>query len=799
MIPNHTNRNVQTSGVTATGEFQISLDHSAHIMKILRSQLYSDKILAILREYSANAWDANREVGKQDVPIKVVLPTTLDPSLYVRDYGPGISHEDMFAIYAQYGVSTKRGSNGQVGMLGIGSKSGFAYTDSFTVTTWQDGTQRIYAALLNNDEKGTLNLLDESPSDEPNGTEVQIPARPTDIPNFVQKAEKLFFHFRPRPDINITLPPEPVPEVVMQHGSISRGHGIWMVVMGCIAYSIDLSQLRGLNAHRGGAGDFLDRLDGYLYFGIGEVEIAASREGLEYSDKTKRVLIDKFIDIVDEFVKHTLDKIEAGDFTFWERRCRAQVLNDLQLPIPSVMTSLTDERIDFGDTKSFVITYGPKQSQVRYVHVGPAVRLLIRDEVRKIDGYGLSIMDYVIRLNSDVIPLPTMEDVRKELAEIVETAKITGIQIADISSVSWHAKAKFSILPQKKTNKKHQVKTFVLKTDKTHYGIPWSDCWDIEDRVPADDDVYVLLRGFKILHDSNTDTYDAGIRFYSQYVKDRDILKPLKIPIPKIYGYKSTEKVPIDVTKILGKSYADWRMAYLKQATQYPSTKKIFDSLEWVKLITRSSRLHHYRDNTSISPKILTKLFTTLGKDHIICVFLRKVLIAKRELKRVNQDKINALNSLLKLLTKEDMDSNDVVEKTEKEVFKENIEKTYPMFELFDGGFNNLIDDDTSTDAWIEYIQLVDRDKKGLRHNESASTHDNGRSNHDSVEGEGPHGEEGSPELRQPEECDQRSLEEREVGEYRRPLDGLGNGEGVVERQVRTHRNVSDLLRAVGP
>ncbi len=794
MIPNHTNRNVQTSGVSATGEFQISLDHSAHIMRILRSQLYSDKILAILREYSANAWDANREVGKQDVPIKVVLPTSLDPTLYIRDYGPGISHEDMFTVYAQYGVSTKRASNGQVGMLGIGSKSGFAYTDSFTVTTWQDGTQRIYAALLNNDEKGTLNLLDESESEEPNGTMIQIPVRPTDIPNFVQKAEKLFYHFHPRPDINISLPPEPVPEVVMRHGSITRGVGDWKVVMGCIAYDIDLSQLRGLNAHRGGAGDFLFRLDGYLYFGIGEVEIAASREGLEYSDKTKKALIDKFIDLVDEFVKHTLEKIEIGDFTFWERRCRAQVLNDLRLPVPPIMNSLTDEKIDLGDTKNFIVTYGPKQAQVRYIHVGASVRLIVRDEVRKIDGYGLTSLDYVIRLNGDASPVPTLDDVRKELAEIVEKTKITGIQIIDISSLQWHAKAKFSILPQKKTNKKHQVKTFVIKTNSKSYGKTWSDRWEIEDRVPTGDDIYVLLRGFKVLDENG----DWGTQFYSTYLKDREILESLKIPMPKVYGYKSTEKAPTDITKISGKSYHSWRLEYLKQAAQHPNVKKILESLMWVKLITRSSRRYYYRDSSSISPKILTKMFTKLGRDHRICNFLKKILIAKRELKRTNKEKVEAINSLYRLLGELSEDSKDTV-KTASETIKESIEKEYPMLELFEAGFNDLIDDDTHTDAWIDYIQLVDRDKKGLNNDEGTVTHNNGRSNHGSVEGESPYDQAGSPELRQPEQCNQGIIEGWELGEDRGSSDGVGDGEGMVERQVRSQRVVSDLLRAVGP
>jgi hypothetical protein len=785
MIPNHASRNVQTSGVAATGEFQISIAHSAHIMKILRDQLYSDKKLAVLREYSANAWDANREAGNGDKPIKVILPTNLDPTLYIRDYGPGISHENMFAIYAQYGVSTKRGTDGQVGMLGIGSKSGFAYTDSFTVTTWQDGVQRIYAALLNNDEKGTLNLLDDSPSDEPNGTMIQIPVRPNDIPEFVTRAEKLFSNFKPRPDINITLPPEPVPEVVMQHGTITRGEGNWLAVMGCIAYEVDLDQLRGLNAHRGGAGTFLDQLDGYLYFNIGDVEIAASREGLEYNDKTKKVLIEKFIDLIDEFVKQTLDNIEAGDFSFWEKRCRAQVLNDLHIPVPGIMKEMTDDKVEFEDIKNFTITYGHKQTPIRHVHVNPRTRIIIRDEIRKIDGYSLTGFDYVVRQNKDLEPVPTIDEVKTELDEYIQKLKITGVPIINISSIPWHAKAKFNAKPIKPTNKKHQVKTFVLEEDKKHYSTPFSDCWKIEDITQTDKDVYVLIRKFKVLDDID-DTL-PGTRFYGDYRTDRDMAKSLGFKMPKVYGYKSTEKEPAKLDKITGKPYSEWREEFHKEVFNNPRVKAVLEALDWVELVLRSSKRYYYQNTSSVDPKVLTKIFKELGKDHLLCDVFRKIMVSKRLLKRTKDQTIASVKQLRLLIKRGDDESPA-------KKMREELDKAYPMFELFEEGFKTILEDGHE-DRWITYIQLVDRAKKGLN-NERTITDSNGRGNHACVEGESPRSEEGGAELPKPEERHQEGGDGRGVGEDRGPLDSTGNGEGLVERQVHAHRELSDLLRA---
>src|ERR1051325_3005995 len=177
MIPNAKKREVATGGVASSSAFGISLKDEAHIMSILRDTLYSDKVLAIIREYSSNAWDAHREVGKDKTPIKVTIPTTMEPNLIIQDFGPGLSHEAVFEVYTQYGASTKRDSDKSVGMLGIGSKSGFAYSDSFTVTSCHGGMKRTYVAVLDESDKGAINLLAEEPCGDETGITIQIPVR----------------------------------------------------------------------------------------------------------------------------------------------------------------------------------------------------------------------------------------------------------------------------------------------------------------------------------------------------------------------------------------------------------------------------------------------------------------------------------------------------------------------------------------------------------------------------------------------------------------------------------------------
>ena len=108
-------REVRSGGVEAQGVFAISARNQAHIMSILREGLYTDRVLAVLREYSANAWDAHRTSGKADLPIKVTLPTDMNPTLVIRDWGTGMSEEDIFGVFTQYGESTKREDDTAVG------------------------------------------------------------------------------------------------------------------------------------------------------------------------------------------------------------------------------------------------------------------------------------------------------------------------------------------------------------------------------------------------------------------------------------------------------------------------------------------------------------------------------------------------------------------------------------------------------------------------------------------------------------------------------------------------------------
>lgn len=212
-----------------------------NVFHILREGIYTDKILAVLREYASNAWDAHVEAGIPDTPIKVVLPTALNPELIIRDYGFGLSHEFIFERYIGFGDSTKEAEEGQVGAFGLGSKSAIAYTDAYTVISHHEGVRRTYAMYLDETGIGECSLILEEPTKE-SGLEVRIACVASDVRAFEEKARYLFRYFHPLPDINLELFDEEKEDTYREFGpvvlNLGRAQDRMVAVVGCVPYRI---------------------------------------------------------------------------------------------------------------------------------------------------------------------------------------------------------------------------------------------------------------------------------------------------------------------------------------------------------------------------------------------------------------------------------------------------------------------------------------------------------------------------------------------------------------------------------
>lgn len=171
------------------------------IAELLRSKLYAHPKRTLVQEYLANARDAQREVGHPNKPFLVTLPSEEDPTLKIRDYGPGLSENRLLNVFLNYGSSTKRGNNNQTGGYGIGAKSAWAYTDSFVVISYINGTATHYLAHLAKSKVGTLEVLKNHETNESNGTEIQIGVEKDDIDEFIDAVFRATVFWETKPVI----------------------------------------------------------------------------------------------------------------------------------------------------------------------------------------------------------------------------------------------------------------------------------------------------------------------------------------------------------------------------------------------------------------------------------------------------------------------------------------------------------------------------------------------------------------------------------------------------------------------
>lgn len=284
------------SNVGEIGEFRIR--NSAKAFSILSSGLYANKIRAIVRELSCNAVDSHVAAGRADVPFDVHLPNTIDPTFRIRDYGTGLSHEQVLNIYTTYFESTKTESNQFIGALGLGSKSPFSYTDNFTVTAIKDGTRNVYSAFINGEGVPSVALMHSESTTEANGVEVQFAVTDRyDFDKFRAEAREVYTYFRLRPVVSGGEREFEFRDVEYKDRNIipgvhylagSRGS---RAVMGNIAYPIDMPNAEsnlGSLANLLGCG-----LE--MHFDIGELDFQASREGLSYIPQTVEAIKRKLI------------------------------------------------------------------------------------------------------------------------------------------------------------------------------------------------------------------------------------------------------------------------------------------------------------------------------------------------------------------------------------------------------------------------------------------------------------------------------------------------------------------------
>lgn len=200
----------------------------------------------------------------------------------------GISPNRMFDIFCNLGQSTKDSDNNQIGGFGIGSKSPFKYTDTYTVKTVFSGIEYMYIMVINENDIPECNLIYETETTAESGTEIIIPIKnKSDYDKFKSACQDQLAWFNNIEFQNVSVLR---PKILYEDEHVIISDSNDDCIVGRIPYKLKHSSKRGIT----------------YKFGIGELQPTASRESID----TSRVIDGKtYDDICSEKARLASDSV----------------------------------------------------------------------------------------------------------------------------------------------------------------------------------------------------------------------------------------------------------------------------------------------------------------------------------------------------------------------------------------------------------------------------------------------------------------------------------------------------------
>lgn len=291
----------------------------------LSSRLYSNPILAVVRELSTNANDAHIEAGV-DKPFQLHIPTEIEPFFYIRDYGNGIPEDLIYNIYTTFFMSTKTEDENQTGYFGLGSKSPYALIDKYTVTSYCEGRKKVYAMEKSNGLP-TVEKIEDVETKEESGLEIKFDyknAYSSDYRRFMDEAINFFKGTSFLPNVNfedMNWEEFAQERTFYMNDSLLIGKDVGYysfklsVNVAGVKFDVNADDLKGHEeeikaiVRRAGA----EKVN--IMAGKSDVTITPSREQLHYDTKTIEFIMNKFKSVVNEYYENIKANFENLTYT----------------------------------------------------------------------------------------------------------------------------------------------------------------------------------------------------------------------------------------------------------------------------------------------------------------------------------------------------------------------------------------------------------------------------------------------------------------------------------------------------
>jgi hypothetical protein len=320
------------------------------IFKMFTSNIYSNPIGTVVREITSNCFDSHIEAG---VNKPVVIKQTVDAETDTRyisfiDFGVGMSKQRIEEIYTVYFESSKRNNNDEIGGFGIGGKTPLAYKryshngngdydNSFFVITNYNGVKYQYT-IFEGEKSPQYILLSEEPTTEGNGTEIKIPILDNDVYKFETEIIKQLYYFENLIFEGFSDRVTNDYKIYKGTNFIYRGNGVndfMHVCLGKVAYPIDYSILD--------IDKYKFKIPVAINVPIGDINVVASREQLDYSEETiqyLKTLLNKAVDEIKDLLSKQNDKIVslADFYNNKQNMFNLYLYDDVYIPLSNILS-----------------------------------------------------------------------------------------------------------------------------------------------------------------------------------------------------------------------------------------------------------------------------------------------------------------------------------------------------------------------------------------------------------------------------------------------------------------------------
>ena len=742
----------------------IDAEDMRYVASLLRNN-YSNPTLAVVREITANALDANSEANANR-KIEITIPSSLNPHFAVRDFGGGLSKEDVFGLYSKYGKSTKRESNNYIGAFGIGKFAPLSYGQNFTCVSYHGGVKTSYNIFVNDDDDTKIVELHSEPSSEPTGLSVEVAVADDDVDNF-RKVVKDFFRFFSAEEMpkfigvaddeeflepyNIIMEGDDSSWFIIEDNSDywHRNHHGSHAVMGRVHYpinssSIDFSSLEG-NEERH-LTQLVQQNNLYIRFPIGSLKLHHSRESLEYNKSTQKVLIDTLISLKEDIEEIAKKKLgDAEDL--WDARVKyAQVVNALPYDLRNIFSNSFKWQGIKVDSPAFVRDYNYQDNFIitSYTKANDAdatdgYKVMSRKENRITAQANskLVINDFKGNTGNNLRARTLFkEDEDLEVIFAIQMLDESARQYAyddfGFGQVNKDRFVYFSNVEKAKLQAKGRavsgesrgdVPLFELIENNDNWNKTNSSFWvnsesgidELENACPADDAlIYVAICNYKVVNEHGT-TQDETITmesFHRDYLGFKKLFPDADIPV--IHGIRRK-----DCKKLSDGYWINWDDFKMKLAKEFiVNNKEKMIELDKVSVFNdHQYEMQNYQNIKEIlCQHNMSSFWDKLGKDHLI----NSVVDVLKNIQGENSSKeFDNLYRLMKYVRDNDkkwLDKHYVPSFGWKDfdALCKEIKKNYPLLQnLADEvyGWQNM-DEKNFGKNIIEYIKVCDIAKK---------------------------------------------------------------------------------------